>query len=379
MKNKKINFVLNFIISIFVFLYFFSFFIVLKKEKNFQNLKIKNIDSIKTYNYSPLQDSLNFFSEYEKNKEKLNFTIFSDLSLKKIDENHFEIIGSEKFLENLKKIEKINFFLKKIIPASTSIFESFPFKNYFLSEKNLENYYKILPKIEKISDEFGNFNYGIEKIFNNFEILLLFQNPLEARPTGGFIGSYAYIKIENKIIEIVEVRSSYAIEDYRKIVEPPSQIKKVYPNWTFRDSNFFFSFEESAKKAIEFFGRDIDSVVFINPTFLQIFIEEFGDLKIKDQNLIINKKNIFTGLGFFGEAEHRKNGFYSENSKNFLGEIFSEIIKKTSQKNNFFEDKNFLNKILASLYKRDLVFYFSDKKLNSLAKYLQNRWRFTKL
>ncbi|GAB4142123.1 MAG: hypothetical protein Fur0024_4590 [Patescibacteria group bacterium] len=368
--NRRIDLLKIFITSIFTIsscFYFYSFVLIAKNVRSdFQNIKISNSNFLDETSKNPVVDSINL-AILLKNLSRINFSkILLNLEFKKISNTEFEISGIDSFKLELEKIYKIRDLFNRIDPQIETFSKIDLFAKFLPTEKINE----ILPKAKKATSEIFNLEFAINKIFSDFKILVLFQNPLESRPTGGFIGSFAYIEIKNQKLEIIEIASSYKIEDYRNLVEPPKELKYVYQNFTFRDSNFYFSFEDSAKKATDFFGRSVDSVVFVNPSFLKIFLDEVGEISIPEKNIKINSENIFSALGFFGEAEYRQNSDFSENSKNFLGELFSELLKKITERDSLKNDK-FLKKILTSIYKRDVVFYFFDSKIKSLAKYLR--------
>lgn len=131
--------------------------------------------------------------------------------------------------------------------------------------------------------------------------LILFQNNNEIRPTGGFIGSYAIMDINDGYIESIETHDVYDIDGaYGGIIEPPDEFKAFTSNWRFRDSNYSPDFSVSAKKARWFLekegGPSVDTVIAINQGLLQDMLEitgpvqvgNFGELDSENYNLLLS-------------------------------------------------------------------------------------------
>ncbi|MBT4917769.1 DUF4012 domain-containing protein [Candidatus Peregrinibacteria bacterium] len=131
--------------------------------------------------------------------------------------------------------------------------------------------------------------------------LVLFQNNNEIRPTGGFIGSYAIVDINDGYIEKLETHDVYDLDgSYHGVIEPPEEFLKFTGNWRFRDSNYSPDFPTSAKKARWFLekegGPTADTVIAINQGLLADMLEitgpvqvgQFGKLDSKNYNLLLS-------------------------------------------------------------------------------------------
>ncbi|PIR55542.1 hypothetical protein COU74_00185 [Candidatus Peregrinibacteria bacterium CG10_big_fil_rev_8_21_14_0_10_36_19] len=131
--------------------------------------------------------------------------------------------------------------------------------------------------------------------------LILLQNNNEIRPTGGFIGSYGIMDINDGYIENLEIHDVYDIDgSYGGIIEPPEELKTFTSNWRFRDSNYSPDFPTSAKKARWFLekqgGPSVDTVIAINQGLLRDLMEitgpvqvgNFGKLTSSNYNLLLS-------------------------------------------------------------------------------------------
>ncbi len=127
--------------------------------------------------------------------------------------------------------------------------------------------------------------------------LIVFQNPTEMRPTGGFIGSFALIDIKNGEITKMEVPpgGSYDLQgSLKNQIYAPLPLHIVNPRWEFQDGNWFPDFPTSAKKLMWFLeksqGPSVDGVIAINATVLPELLAVVGPIHVdgSDQTLDAN-------------------------------------------------------------------------------------------
>ena len=126
--------------------------------------------------------------------------------------------------------------------------------------------------------------------------LFLFQNNHEMRATGGFIGSYGVLKINNGNIEKLIVDDIFN-PDGQLIdrVVPPLPIQKISADWSLHDSNWFVDFPLSAKKAMDFYertgGPTVDGVVAITPAMMEKFLVITGPIALPKYDMILTSEN----------------------------------------------------------------------------------------
>ncbi|MEK7076976.1 MAG: DUF4012 domain-containing protein, partial [Patescibacteria group bacterium] len=80
---------------------------------------------------------------------------------------------------------------------------------------------------------------------NEKHILLIFQNPAEIRPGGGFIGSYADMTVKNGQLINLEVQDIYWPDhptNFKLKVVPPEPLQTITEDWGASDANWFFDF-----------------------------------------------------------------------------------------------------------------------------------------
>ncbi len=132
-------------------------------------------------------------------------------------------------------------------------------------------------------------------------LLLLFQNPSEIRPSGGFLGSYADITIHGGNVTDIDVRDIYDPDGQLSIkVISPRALQRISPRWGARDANWFFDFPTSAANVISFLEqskiyaeRDTTFIgaIAVNVPIVQDLLAATGPIKLPDYKLTIDEKN----------------------------------------------------------------------------------------
>lgn len=135
-------------------------------------------------------------------------------------------------------------------------------------------------------------------------LLILFQNPSEIRPAGGFLGSYAELTLRGGTIQNLKVWDIYDPDgqlDERII--PPKQLQTVTPRWGARDANWFFDFPTSAKKVAELLeaskiyreqNREFEAVIAVNVNVIQSILGIVGPLTLPEYGFVITPENFLT-------------------------------------------------------------------------------------
>jgi len=193
--------------------------------------------------------------------------------------------------------------------------------------------------------------------------LVLFQNNMEIRPTGGFIGSFGLLTFERGRLLDFEIQDVYFADGQLKgHVEPPAKLREFLgtAGWYLRDSNWDPDFPASAERAAWFLdkeiGRTIVGVIGINLTVAQRILESVGEIELPDYPEKISAKNFFERAEYFSEA-----GFFpgSTGKQNFLGQVgrvLFEKIKNSDEKTSFLIARAFL----ASLEEKDMTIFLKD-------------------
>jgi hypothetical protein len=196
--------------------------------------------------------------------------------------------------------------------------------------------------------------------------LVLFQNNMELRPSGGFIGSFGLLTLESGKLLDFEIHDVYFADGQLKgHVEPPAKLKELIgqAGWYLRDSNWSPDFPTSARRAIWFLdkeiGRKVDGVVAVDLFLLERVLRATGEIYLPDYNEKINADNFFEKAEYHSEA-----GFFpgSTQKQDFLGKVADalfEQLKSTDPKN--LSQLGFA--FYQSLEEKDIIIYLEDDRL----------------
>lgn len=204
--------------------------------------------------------------------------------------------------------------------------------------------------------------------------LLLFQNNMEIRPGGGFIGAFGIVKIKDmKVVSIETHDLSNFDARIPDSIEPPYPMRETLAikSWKLRDSNFFPDFETNAKKAMEFYymgqGQEkFDGVIGITTNVLASMLKVTGPIQMENYPGIYDSENAVISLEYQVEKDFENQGIERGERKSIMGDLAREIEKRISIFS--ISEKMQLAKILLEdLNKKDIQLYFTDEKMQSIA------------
>ncbi|MCQ3944892.1 MAG: hypothetical protein DPW11_03905 [bacterium] len=162
--------------------------------------------------------------------------------------------------------------------------------------------------------------------------LVLFQNNMELRATGGFIGSYGILSFEKGKLYDFQVYDVYTADGALKgHVEPPVPIKNILgeANWYLRDSNFDPDFPTSARRAEWFLkksmNQDVIGTISINLETLKLLLNSVGPLELSDYNETITEGNLAERAQFHAEVNFFPG---STAKKEFLSSVADALFAK---------------------------------------------------
>lgn len=184
-------------------------------------------------------------------------------------------------------------------------------------------------KIKKLAGSFEEFK-SILGFNRPKKYLLVFQNPSEARATGGFIGSVGILSIDGGKIESIKLNDVYNIDgQLAGNIEPPRPIKKISAAWSLHDANWFFDFPSSSKKINWLYekagGETTDGVIAINPKVVLDLLKAIGPVKIEKYSVELSEKNFIDLTERQVENEYDKT---VNQPKLFLVDFFKQMKEK---------------------------------------------------
>lgn len=202
------------------------------------------------------------------------------------------------------------------------------------------------------------------------EYMVLLQNESEIRPTGGFIGSWAWLIFEDGKLIDFQIKDIYEADGQLKgHVEPPEPIKNYLgeASWYMRDANWKPDFGATAKD-IQWFleketGKKPDGVIGVDLAVIRAILGATGEIYVPDFKAKINKDNLYEQAEFYAETKFFPG---STQKASFLGGLGKQLYEEI--KNAKTEKKVKLVKAgLEMLQKKELLLAFNDQKIAKTA------------
>lgn len=208
---------------------------------------------------------------------------------------------------------------------------------------------------------------GKEKVF-----LILFQNNLELRPGGGFIGSFGVLKVRDGNI------TNFAVHDTANFdgripdtVLPPYPMQETLkiPSWKFRDSNYSPDFAENAKWAEEFYrmaqGQEqFDGIVAVTTNVLTSFLRVTGPVEIAGYPGIYGADNAILDLEYQVEEGYKKQNIALGERKSMMNILGREILQQVKALS-LTKKYELFQVVLDDLHRKDIQLLFRDENLQA--------------
>ena len=186
--------------------------------------------------------------------------------------------------------------------------------------------------------------------------LILFQDNMMLRPTGGFIGSYGVLKVNLGKIMQFTIHDVYDADgQLRGHVEPPFAIRRHLPSthWYMRDSNFDVDFVKAASASSNFLyietGEKANGVIGVDVTFVKNILHAIGPVYIADYKETVDENNLYILTQTHSE-------------KNFLRSLYGAIMAKISKDNVPY--LSIAQAISDSLMRKHLILAFNNNTQN---------------
>jgi hypothetical protein len=196
-------------------------------------------------------------------------------------------------------------------------------------------------------------------------ILLVFQNPAELRPTGGFMGSVALVDVAGGHVTSLELPEggTYDLSGITKLrVIPPEPLRLVSPTWQFHDANWFPDFPTSARKLRWFYetsgGPSVDAVVAVNAPVLEDILTLTGPIAVGDQTFSATAvRALLTDT--IESATARESG----RPKAIVASLAPEVLRRLlaiTESGSPTQRVELLDRLLRALEERDILLAFTD-------------------
>ncbi|MBI3985262.1 MAG: DUF4012 domain-containing protein [Candidatus Levybacteria bacterium] len=296
----------------------------------------------------------------------------SDFS-QKIDQGVELSYTASKLLEGFDKIKNLN--TSPLVSEEEFLKVTDDFKNALVTYQKQKNLGNIPKSIDQRLSDLVLFSSSTIDLWGELlgfdgekKYLVLFQNNMELRPGGGFIGSFALLKIDSGKIKDFKILDVYDADGQLKgHVEPPFGIRRYLPSvhWYLRDSNFDVDFSKGALASAVFLNSElkerVDGVIGVDLSFVKNLLLATGPVKVIDFNETVDFENLFRITN-----AHVEKDFFpgSTQKKDFLRSLNNAIAQKLGNDKSI-SYLNVLDAFTKSLFEKHIVFAFSNSSLQS--------------
>lgn len=213
--------------------------------------------------------------------------------------------------------------------------------------------------------------------------LVMMQNKDELRPTGGFLGTYGILQIEDAEILRMDTHDIYhmdmPVKDAVNVV-PPAPIKKyLVDKWYMRDANWspdwpttaekikwFYHLEDGLlpkKDQVNNFSDKFDGVIGINSDLIAKLLGVVGSVTIDGETY--NEDNFSKLLEYRVEKGYLDLGIPSWHRKEVIGDIVKVLEQRILDKP-VMELYNIYALLSDNLLEKNIVFNFSDNEFQEI-------------
>ncbi len=249
----------------------------------------------------------------------------------------------------------------RLLVGSLSAFEK---ATRFLPMK--ENAKKEIQAIDQFVKELTSRD-NVERRF-----LVLLQNNMELRPTGGFLGQYAVVRVKNGEITSLFVEDANLLDQRIKAdVDTPYPFEKMMQikRWKFRDSNFYPDYSSSVEKIKYFYklaggNDDFDGVLAVNASVLNDALELTGPIVVPGYPGEYNSENAVLKLEEQVERNFKYQGISVQDRKLILKKMAAILADKLVTVGNI---PKLADLALEELRNKNIQLYFEDSELQKTA------------
>ena len=197
--------------------------------------------------------------------------------------------------------------------------------------------------------------------------LVLAQNNDEIRPSGGFIGSYGWMRVLNGHV----IDFTYSPSDENSPSPPRDSFvdRLDIPDWWIRyqnpvyagwDGSWHVDFSGTAQLAIDYYnegdnpGAPVDAVLAIDISGFEILLDVLGEVYVPENDVTVTTEN-FRDVVY----DIRAGGQSVDAHKEFLGDVYRAIQSEWSALSS--DDLPYLiEALLSALEQKHIMLYFDD-------------------
>ena len=236
------------------------------------------------------------------------------------------------------------------------------------------SYQKLTTEKFSLTDMLGNKQISFLKIipeiagFNGERTyLLLFQNNLELRPSGGYLGNFGIVKVKNGKPIVFEMHDTNIFDGFGKtITEPPRPMRNYLgiDNWQMRDGNWSPDFKISAEQVEYFYHlqggqENFDGIIAINAGILPNLLKLTGPIYLQEFEKEFKSEDVLYQLEYEVEKAYVDRNIEEGERKKMFKVLVNEVLDRAMQENLSFKNE-LKNLVLKELDEKNILFYLKN-------------------
>ena len=205
--------------------------------------------------------------------------------------------------------------------------------------------------------------------------LVEFLNNTELRPGGGFIGSYAVVRLDHGQVTIDAIDGTENLDrgaPLSLLSSPPKPLETHLgvTKWFFRDSNWSPDVETSAKEGMALYKTEggvladtLDGVIGITPTVLERFLSVVGPVTVGEYTFTAD--NVTEQLEYEVEYAYEEKGIHVHDRKDILEPLFLAVMNQLKE-NILTKYPLYLETFTALANEKHILLYHTDVAADSI-------------
>lgn len=203
--------------------------------------------------------------------------------------------------------------------------------------------------------------------------MLLFQNNLELRPGGGFIGSFGVLKVrDGEVLEFATHDTGNFDGRIPDTVTPPYPMAELLhiKSWKLRDSNYSPDFPTNAQEAMRFYelggGQEhFDGVIGVTAQVLSSLLSVTGPVAVEGFPGTYGADNAILDLEYQVEKGYAEQNIEKGERKSVL-KLLGDVVLAKVKTLPLSEKYELFTVLLADLHRKDIQVYFNDEDLQDI-------------
>ena len=242
-----------------------------------------------------------------------------------------------------------------------------------------QSYLALKTQIEGAETFLNAFVPWLSDASTTHHILVLFQNPSEMRPGGGFLGSYADVSISGGVLKNIAFHDVADVDaTFNQKIVPPTPLQLEETAWRPADANWFFDFPTSASETIQMFQQSglyaadasnttttFDGVVAVTPQVMKDLLSVTGPITVGSTTF--TPDNLVTQIQKIVQAGQAKSGGGNATyPKAILSQLYPALFAQLASSTDD-QKSQILVLALNWITNKDVMVYFTNPAFQTFA------------